>query len=64
MTGCVVHYSDGDTDRNKSVAAYINRYSITDLTGGDTYIVSVEATSKHISGVSHEKNITLGRPTE
>ena len=60
MTGYVVHYSDGDTDRTESVAASSTSYDITDLTSGLTYTISVEATSEHLSGVSDDMTITLG----
>ena len=55
MTGYVVHYSDGDTDRTESVAAF--SYDIIDLTNGLTYTISVEATSEHLSGVSDDRTI-------
>ena len=62
MTGYVVHYSDGDTDRNESVAAssnYCNLIYMMYLSKCVTYTISVEATSEHLSGVSNEWNITL-----
>ena len=52
MTGYVVHYSDGDTDRNESVPASSTSFLITRLTINITYTISVEATSEHLSGVS------------
>ena len=52
MTGYVVHYSDGDTDRNESVPASSTSFLITGLTINITYTISVEATSEHLSGVS------------
>ena len=60
MTGYVVHYSDGDTDRTESVAASSTSYNITDLTSGLTYTISVEATSEHLSGVSDNVMTSLG----
>ena len=60
VTGYVVHYSDGDTDRNESVAANSTSYDITDLTSGLTYTISVEATSEHLSGVSDNVMTSLG----
>ena len=60
MTGYVVHYSDGDTDRTESVAANSTSYNITDLTSGLTYTISVEATSEHLSGVSDNVTTSLG----
>ena len=52
VTGYVVHYSDGDTDRTESVAASSTSYNITDLSWCVTYTISVEATSEHLSRVS------------
>ena len=60
MTGYVVHYSDGTTDRMKSVAASSTSTDITGLTSGLTYTISVEATSQHLSGESEERTIRLG----
>ena len=59
MTGYVVHYSDGDTDRTESVPAFSTSSLITGLTFNITYIVTVEARSEHICGVSETHNITL-----
>ena len=60
VTGYVVHYSDGDTDRTESVTASSTSSDITHLTSGLTYTISVESTSQHLSGESDEWNITLG----
>ena len=60
MTGYVVHYSDGTTDRMGSVAASSTSTDITDLTSGLTYTISVEATSQHLSGESEERTIAVG----
>ena len=60
MTGYVVHYSDGTTDRMKSVAASSTSTDITGLTSGLTYTISVEATSQHLSGESEERTIAVG----
>ena len=60
MTGYVVHYSDGTTDRMESVAASSTSTDITGLTSGLTYTISVEATSQHLSGESDDMTITLG----
>ena len=59
MTGYVVHYSDGDTNRTESVAASANSCIVL-VTCGPTYTISVEATSQHLSGESEERNKTLG----
>ena len=62
MTGYVVHYSDGDTDRNESVPVSSTSSLITGLTINITYNFSVEATSKHLSGESDILTIiTLGK---
>ena len=60
MTGYVVHYSDGDTDRNESVPASSTSSLITGLTNCITYNFSVEATSEHLSGESDILTIELG----
>ena len=60
VTGYVVHYSDGTTDRMKSVAASSTSTDITDLAGGLTYTISVEATSQHLSGESEDMDIAVG----
>ena len=60
MTGYVVHYSDGDTDRNESVPASSTSSLITGLTNCITYTFSVEATSEHLSGESDILTIELG----
>ena len=52
MTGYVVHYSDGDTDRTESVPVSSTSSLITGLTTNITYNFSVEATSEHLSGKS------------
>ena len=59
MTGYVVHYSDGDTDRTESVPA---SSTSSGLTINITYNFSVEATSEHLSGESGILAIiTLGK---
>ena len=60
MTGYLVHYSDGDTDRNESVLASSTSSLITGLTNCITYNFSVEATSEHLSGESDILTIELG----
>ena len=61
MTGYVVHYSDGDTDRTESIPASSTSSLITGLTINITYNFSVEATSEHLSGESDvvEFNVTF-----
>ena len=60
MTGYVVHYSDGDTDRTESVPASSTSSLITGLTNCISYTFSVEATSEHLSGESDTLIIELG----
>ena len=60
VTGYVVHYSDGDTDRNESVPASSTSSLITGLTNCITYNFSVEATSEHLSGESGIMIVELG----
>ena len=52
MTGYLVYYSDGDTDRNESVPASSPSSLITELTINITYNFSMEVTSEHLSGES------------
>ena len=59
MTGYVVHYSDGTTDRSKNVTASSTSINIIALTTGSTYTITVEATSDHLSGESDYSTITL-----
>ena len=60
MTGYVVHYSDGDTDRTESVPASSTSSLITGLTNGLNYTFSVEAASEHLFGRSIHCMIMLG----
>ena len=59
MTGYIVHYNDGGPDMIRTVFPPSTTTEITGLTNGDTYIISVEATSQHLSGESKEMTITL-----
>ena len=59
VTGYVVHYSDGDTDRTESVPASSTSSLITSLVLNFTYKFSVEAKSEHFSGESQTQQITL-----
>ena len=60
VTGYVVHYSDGDTDRNESVPASSTSSLITGPTINIIYTFSVEATSEHLSGESGSCTIMMG----
>ena len=59
MTGYVLHYSDGSTDRSMSAAASSTSADITGLTNGRTYSISVEVTSEHLSGESEPTTIVV-----
>ena len=63
VTGYVVHYSDSGTERSKNVTASGTSSDITNLTDGPTYMITVEVTSKHLSGESDDKTITLSKTT-
>ena len=52
VTGYVVHYSDGSTDRSMSAAVSSTSADITGLANGRIYFISVEATSEQLSGES------------
>ena len=61
VTGYVLHYSDGITERSKNVTASATSSDIINLTNGSTYVITVEATSHHVSGVSDDMTITLSK---
>ena len=58
MTGYVVAIG-GDSVGTEMVSSSFTSTDITGLTNGATYTISVEATSKHLSGESEEMTITL-----
>ena len=60
VTGYVVHYRTSGSVRNRTEYSSSTSYDITGLTSGDTYIISVEATSQHLSGESEEISIPVG----
>ena len=64
MTGYVVHYSDGDTDRIESVPASSTNSLITNLTEHLTYTFSVEALSAHVSGECNKRVLTLNHSAD
>ena len=58
VTGYVLHYSDGSTDRSMSAAVSSTSADITGLVNDSrTYSISVEATSEHLSGESEPLTI-------
>ena len=60
VTGYVVHYSDGTTDRTENIAASSSSTDISNLSSGRTYTISVEATSSQLSGESEVVTIAVG----
>ena len=62
MTGYIIHYTGGSGSTGTVTAsASSTSVDITGLTDGDTYTISVEANSVHMSGESETMTITLGR---
>ena len=58
MTGYTIHYTEsGGTG---TAGAGSTSTDITGLTDGETYTISVEARSEHLSGESEEMTTTLG----
>ena len=62
MTGYIIHYTDssGSDDMITGISASSTGTDITGFTGGETYTISVEARSEHLSGESAKRTITLG----
>ena len=64
MTEYIIHYnntdSSGSADMITGILASSTSTNVIGLTDGDTYNISVEATSDHLSGESDEMTITLG----
>ena len=58
-SGYVVHYRYGLTNVTQSVPPSSTRLHLSNLNGG-LYIVSVEATSEHLSGMSGASTVKLG----
>ena len=65
VTGYGVHYRTGSSVKTKSIHLTSTTTFLTGLTSGPgaTYIISVEATSQHLSGESEEMTITLSELT-
>ena len=61
VTGYVVHYSDGVTNMTHSVPASSTSLRVTNLVPCHNYTLSVEASSKHLSGLSKKTALTLGK---
>ena len=61
VTGYIIHYTNSSGHfQNVTASAGSTTSNITGLTDGETYTISVEATSVHLSGESGAMNITLG----
>ena len=67
VTGYIIHYTNTDSSGSDDMIAGISAGStstdIIGLTDGDTYTISVEATSEHLSGESEEMIAKRGRLT-
>ena len=62
MTGYIIHYTDSSGSAGTEAAgAGSTSADITGLTPGGSYTISVEARSKHLSGESGKRIITLGK---
>ena len=61
MTNYVIRYTDSSGSVGSvTVDADSNSTDITGLTVGETYNISVQAKSIHLSGESEEMTVTLG----
>ena len=60
VTGYVVHYISGGSIRSEAVSSSSTSTTISGLTVGHTYTISVEALSQHLYGVSEDRTITTG----
>ena len=64
MTGYIIHYTDSSGSAGtRAASAGSTSTDITGLTDGDTYTISVEARSEHLSGESEEMTVTLRTST-
>ena len=65
VTEYIIHYTTTDSsdsaDMITGISAGSTSTDITGLTGGDSYTISVEARSGHLSGESGKRTITLGK---
>ena len=63
MTGYIIHYTDssGNAETIDGISASSASTDITGLTDGETYNISVEATSEHLPGESEEMTIALSQ---
>ena len=59
MTGYVVHYSDGITERSLRLSALTLSVNITHLGRNRAYTIEVEATSLQLSGVSYTADVLI-----
>ena len=61
MTGYIIHYNNTGSSDSTGTGASSTSTDITGLTAGETYTISVEARSKHLSGESGKMTIILGK---
>ena len=59
MTGYVVYYTDGITERSKRVASSHMKTNLTHLSPNQAYTIILEATSVQLSGVSYAMELFL-----
>ena len=60
ITGYIVQYIGGDSSENASLPSSINSYLVAGLSAGETYSISVAATSQHISSAAVMQEVILG----
>ena len=65
MTGYILHYTDssGSAGTGTAIAGSTSTDITVPSTAGETYTISVEATSAHLSGESATMTITFGQCT-
>ena len=62
VTGYTIHYTDSqDRAGTKTASTGDTSTDISGLSGGETYTITVEARSDHLSGESDPMTIRLGR---
>ena len=64
VTGYVVHYSDGITDRIMRLSPSVFSVNITQLSTNRAYRIFLEATSVQLSGVSYSVDVFLNNATQ
>ena len=61
VTGYTIHYTDSQDRAGSEVVNSGTTSTISGLSDGETYTITVEARSDHLSGESDPMTITLGR---